>query len=125
MSLVMVDTSVWIEFFRSGKKPVCDKLDVILQQDEAAICGIIEMELLRGVRKHEKNTLKNRLAALHYLKTEREDFINAGEKLNQLRNKGITIPSTDALIGQICIKNGIKLLTMDHHFDHLEEVVQY
>ena len=125
MSLVMVDTSVWIDFFRKGESRVSKELDELLAQDRVTLCGIIEMELLRGVRSNERSRLQNLLAALHYVETTRGDFIRAGENLCQLREKGITIPSTDALIAMICIRSKIPLMTIDGHFDYIKTVKKH
>jgi hypothetical protein len=125
MTPVIVDTSVWIGFFRKGDEKVSLLLDSLLEQDCVAICGIVEMELLRGVRPEERKRLGSLLDALHYIETVRKDFIRAGERLNELRQKGITIPSTDALIAMICVRNNLPLFTLDTHFDHLPEVKRF
>lgn len=124
MTLVMVDTSVWIEFFRKGEEKVSVSLDSLLEQDEA-LCGIVELELLRGVRQGERKRLGSILDALHHFDTTREDFIKAGERLNDLRQKGIAIPSTDAIIAMICVRNNLPIFTLDSHFDHLPEVKRF
>jgi hypothetical protein len=125
MKLVMVDTSIWIEFLRKGEGKVSLLLDSLLEQDCVAICGIVEMEILRGMGPEERKRLGSLLSALHYIETTREDFIKAGERLNELRQKGITIPSTDALIGMICVRNNLPLFTLDTHFDQLPEVKRF
>lgn len=122
MADVLADTSVWIAHFRGKDCPETDRLDSLLQQDRVALCGVVEMELLRGVRPAERNRLASLLESLHYVEILREDFVAAGERLCQLREQGITIPATDALIGMVCKRNRLALLTLDSHFEHLREV---
>ena len=115
----MVDTSAWIEFFRKGEGRVCRYLDSLLDEDRVALCGIIEMELLWGVRPKERARLKTLIQALHYIEILREDYIKSGETLCRLREKGITIPSTDALVARVCIRLKLPLLSLDRHFKYI------
>jgi predicted nucleic acid-binding protein len=125
MHEVMVDTSAWIEFFRSGDGPTSDVIAGLLSEGKAALCGVVEMELLQGVRPKERATLAELLEALLYVDVEREDFIAAGELLGSLRLAGKLIPATDALIGACCIRRGMALLTLDRHFDAIPELARF
>ena len=122
MSDVMVDTSAWIDYFRGRKGAATDLLDALLDADRAVLCGVVEMELLRGVRPGERSKLRSLLGALRFVETERRDFVAAGERLSQLREKGVSIPATDAVIAMVCKRHGLFLLTLDEHFHHLPEV---
>ncbi len=75
MLKVIIDTSVWIEYFRNKKgNTVTEYLDMLLKEDRVVLCGVVEMELLRGVRTHERDRIKDLLSALHSAETLREDF---------------------------------------------------
>lgn len=124
MADVLVDTSVWIDYFRFGKAPLGDLVDRLLDEDRIVLCGTVELELLQGARPHELHELKPTLSALAYVETERRDFVAAGERLAKLRRQGITIPASDGLIGILCARHGLELLTGDAHFNHLPEVRQ-
>lgn len=116
---VMADTSVWIAYFRGKHCPESDHLDSLLQQDRVTLCGVVEMELLRGVRVAERKRLSDLLAAVRFVETARADYIAAGEALGRLREEGVTVPATDALIAAVCRRNGLGLLTLDSHFQYL------
>ena len=83
------------------------------------LCGVVEAEILRGLRPGEGEEVADSFGALGYLDTERRDFVWAGEKLGELRRRGITIPLTDAVIGALCVRHEVALLTLDGHFDHI------
>jgi predicted nucleic acid-binding protein len=116
MGDVLADTSVWIEYFRRGKGKASDLLDELLEQDRVVLCGVVEMELLRGVRSTERKELESLLRSLHFVETLREDFIAAGNMLNRLRAKGVTVPATDALISAVCCRKDLLMLSLDEHF---------
>lgn len=122
MTDVLADSSVWIAYFRGKSSPEVDCLDTLLEQDRVALCGVVEMELLRGVRTAERRRLRDLLKGLPFVETIREDFVTAGERLCQLREQGVTIPATDALIAMVCKRHGLELLTLDSHFEHLREI---
>lgn len=122
MDKVVVDTSVWIDFFRRKKSAAGDFFDMLLANDCVLTCGIVEMEIFQGLRKKEILQIQAVLQSIGYIKTRREDFIEAGKLWQSLRKRGKTIPSTDCLIAQLCISRNLPLLALDEHFDIIQEL---
>lgn len=122
MANVLVDTSVWVNFFRGVEGPSVAVLDRLLEEKQAVLCGTVELELLQGAKPAEKAMLQDLLTAMPYVETERVDFQMAGELLGGLRLKGFQIPATDGLIASICYRHRFSLLTLDKHFDHFHNV---
>ena len=125
MSRVLVDTNVWIDFFRGERastegRQVADVLDTLLVHDEVLTCGIVETELYQGVRDDERVILESQLDALNFLEMNREDYRAAGNVLKALRKRGTTIPTPDALIASLCLRNDLMLLERDGHFAEIE-----
>jgi predicted nucleic acid-binding protein len=50
---VLVDTSIWIDAFRGANPTVKNALDSLLAEDRVVFCGVVEMELLHGIRPKE------------------------------------------------------------------------
>ncbi len=129
--LVLIDSSAWIEYLRLGRGAASDAVDSLLQEDRAALCGMVEAEIIQGIHMingldtPELRTVADLFVALPYLEIERQDYIAAGECLGELRRKGITIPSADCLIGVLCLRHDLSLLTLDAHFDHLSDVKRF
>ena len=117
----MVDSSAWIEYFRSGAGAVSDAVDGLLEEDRALLCGVVEAEILQGLREGEREEVADLFTALRYVEIEPRDLSWAGERLGELRRSGITIPLTDALIGALCSRHDVALLTTDRHFDRMPE----
>jgi len=122
MADVLVDTSAWIEYFQHGEGAMGDCVSRLLDEERVVLCGMVELELLQGVRPHERRVLADLLQALPYLETERRDFIAAGERLAELRRKGVTIPASDGLIAMLSVRHRLQLLALDNHFDHFSEL---
>ena len=122
MADVMADSSAWIEYFCRSEGAVGDTILRLLDEDRVVLCGMVELELLQGVRPAERRTLVELLQALSYVETERRDFVAAGERLAELRREGVTIPASDGLIATLCVRHRLRLLAVDAHFDHFKEL---
>ena len=119
MADVLIDTSAWIAALRGDDERVKRAVDGLLENDRAIMCGVVEMELIHGVRPRERKELVSLLSAVAFEEITREDYRSAGELLGDLRMKGTSIPSTDALIATICLRAGLSLLTLDKHFQRI------
>lgn len=113
--LTLVDTSAWIAFFR-GEEPVASLVDQVLADGSAALCGVVELELRRGIRAGERETVIPLLMSTHRLPTTETDWASAGDLLASLRRTGVTIPSTDGLIAHLALRHEAVLLERDEHF---------
>lgn len=118
MSNVLVDTSAWIEFFRpQGNEGMRHRIAQLIDDNEAALCGIVLAELLRGTRSdREYRDLQDRLLTLHYVDTPEYVWVRAGHLGNQLTRKGAVVPTTDLIIACVAMSNGLTLLHQDRHF---------
>jgi len=117
--VILVDTTVWIDFF-SGKntKQVTELIKFIEQREELCICGIVLTEILQGI-KHAKEyaQVKDLLNSLLFLEMKKGSFILAAEIYRSLRWRGITIRKTlDCMIAAIAIEYKIPLLHNDRDF---------
>jgi predicted nucleic acid-binding protein len=61
------------------------------------------------------------LPALNQVKILEQDYRDAGDKLAIMRQKGITVPSSDGLIAQVAIRESLVLIANDRHFEQFTE----
>jgi len=114
---ILVDTSIWIEFFNKDHSAPGDTLEQILLEGRALTTGIVLTELLQGARvEHEFEAIKETLTALPFLEPSLTTWIGAGRISFSLRRKGITIPTTDLIIGSLALENHSTVFTLDPHF---------
>ncbi len=121
--MVIVDTSIWIDFFQNQKSIYQEKLEgLIKDNNRAAICGIILQEILQGIKDNQSYELtKQRLVMLPFINTDKETYLYASSLYRTLRGKGITIPPVDLTIAAVAIKNKIPIFTDDSHFKTIEK----
>jgi predicted nucleic acid-binding protein len=117
--MILVDTSVWIDYFKGIETQESNLLDIALINDEVAIGDLIMLEILQGFRSNKDyETAKAHLLAMHQLSMLSPDIaLKAAENYRILRKKGITIRKTaDVIIATFCISNRIPLLFSDRDF---------
>ncbi|NQW23227.1 MAG: PIN domain-containing protein [SAR202 cluster bacterium] len=119
-NLFLLDTSVWLEVLppRDTNPDLRIRVDALLAADQVATMGMVELELLGGVRSQQEwDRLQEYLSALHRLPVAEETWEEAAQMGFQLRRQGVTVPFTDLLIGAVAVKSDAILLHRDRHFD--------
>ncbi len=117
--MILVDSSVWIDFFNGTENSETDKLNEILGLEEVVIGDLILTEVLQGFKSDKDyKVAKDVLTSLtvHDL-IGKELAIKSANNFRKLRKKGITIRKTaDVIIATYCIENKIPLLFTDKDF---------
>ena len=120
MDNVLIDTSAWIDFFRSSSGLAGNVVADLIRFDKAYLTGPVIAELLHGVRgKKEISKLKLIFSTIPCLEINHDDWQATGNTLRQLRERGLSIPLTDVLIASVASRNNMSVLTLDKHFQHL------
>jgi hypothetical protein len=117
--MILVDTSVWIDFFRNVESWEAARLDTALATyDDLAICGPIIMEIRQGVASDKAAREIERLfSPLVYLPTPRKTYCRAADIYRSARRKGKTIRNAmDCLIAACAIDSRVQLLHRDRDF---------
>jgi predicted nucleic acid-binding protein len=130
--VILVDSSVWIDYFRSADTPQVVLLDSLFGRSPLAVGDLIAAEVLQGVRdEREFKLVKKTLEAFDHIDLVGYDLaVKASENYRTLRAMGITIRKTiDTLIATRCIEDGLTLLHADKDFlpfaEHLGLKVAY
>jgi predicted nucleic acid-binding protein len=118
--MVIVDTSVWIDFFAGKNTKNTDYLRKVIEDSEdICICGLIMTEVLQGFRSEkEYEKVKNILSGLIYLPIAKNMFISAASIYRNIRKNGETIRSQiDCIIAAICIEHEVNILHNDKDYN--------
>jgi hypothetical protein len=118
--MILVDSSVWIDYFRGTPTPQTEKLDALLGRRALAIGDLILAEILQGFNTdREFNQARLLLTALDFVELGGQHIaIQAARNFRTLRASGVTVRKTiDTLIATHCIENGSSLLYSDRDFD--------
>ena len=117
--MILVDSTVWIDYFRSADTPQVALLDSYFGSTRIAIGHLIAAEVLQGVHDDREFKLVTKIfdAFEHIDLVGYELAVRASKNYRLLRNRGITIRKTiDTLIATYCIENSLTLLHADRDF---------
>ena len=125
--MVLVDTSVWIDYLNGKENSLTNILDKALIDGSVSMGDLILLEILQGIKaEREYNKTRTALATLEQYEMFGRNMVErCAENFRFLRKKGITIRKTnDVIIATFCIENNFPLLFSDRDFipfvDHLE-----
>jgi predicted nucleic acid-binding protein len=118
--MIVVDSSVWIDYFTGRDTAEADKLHSLLGQELVTIGDLILSEVLQGFRTdkdfHKARELLLSLNVVNMLDTS--IALKSAENFRALRKKGVTVRKTiDSIIATWCIENRSPLLHSDKDFE--------
>ena len=127
--MILIDTSIWIDFLREKENTQTAKFNEILDlKIPFGITGQIYQEVLQGASSEKDfNALKEYFETFRIYSPshERDSYLRAAEIFFLCQKKGITIRSTaDCLIVQIAREHGLKLFHNDKDFDNIAKVIK-
>lgn len=117
--MILVDSSVWIDYFRGIGTPQSALLDGLLGRELLAVGDLILTEVLQGFQKdRDFQHAKQLLTSFKVINIgDKEIALQAARNFRILRNHGVTARKTiDTLIATRCIKDGLVLLHSDKDF---------
>jgi predicted nucleic acid-binding protein len=122
--MILVDSSIWIDYFRGDVTPQVNKLEELLSTQTLAIGDLILTEVLQGFSSDKDfSEARKELTRLEVVELGGEDLaIKAAKNYRTLRKLGFTIRKTiDTIIATRCIEDGYTLLHNDADFKPFEK----
>jgi predicted nucleic acid-binding protein len=118
--LILVDSRVWIDYFKGTITAQTDKLDTLLGHEPLAIGDLILTEVLQGfTSERDFNRARKMLTSLLVVELGGQEIaIQAAKNFRALGALGVTVRKTiDTLIATRCIESGYDLLHSNRDFD--------
>ncbi len=122
--MILVDSSVWIDYFRGTASRQTERLDALLGAEPLAIGDLMLTEVLQGfVGERQFSSALRLLTPLSVINIGGRDVaVQAARNFRALRALGVTVRKTiDTLIATRCIESGYPLLYSDRDFDPFVE----
>ncbi len=114
---ILVDTSVWVDFFNGHPSPQAETLTRLIREDaDLVTCGLIVSEVMQGLR--QANSLlkiERHFRQMDWLSPNEPDtYLEAADLFRRLRERGITIRSTiDCVIASLAAHHDAMILSKD------------
>ena len=117
--MILVDTSVWIDYLNGVQSEYTDRLDLGIVEGTIAMGDLIFLEILQGIRddREYRTTRKTLLTLDRFMMFGQGMPEKCAENYRRLRKKGITVrKTTDVIIATFCIEQQMPLLFLDRDF---------
>ena len=121
---VLVDTSVWVDYFKGDSPVVSEKVDRFLSEADVCVPQIVLAELIQGAKSdREVSVIEDIQEAFTIIDQGPETWMKAGKLSRRLRSRGKTIHLIDCYIAVIADESRCALLTLDDHFQEIRKVL--
>ncbi len=124
MSVVLIDTSIWIAILREkSDEKLAERFQRLLREGRAAWCDMIQLEIWAGVRgAEERKNLRHIQGVVYDLEVSKTVWKMAFHTADKARSKGITVPASDILIHACAHEHNAEIWHSDKHFDALAKL---
>jgi len=124
--VVLVDTSIWIEYLDRLNPLVEREMDVLLRAGVVAIAGLVLAELRQGCRtNNQAKALLARLQSLPYLEVDRDNWLAAGQMVADCRGRGHRLEIADCLLAALVLRENCLIFTLDQDFKRIPGLQLY
>lgn len=117
----IIDTSVWIDYFRKQSAALSEAVDAVLSGDDIYIPKIVMAELIQGAKSQKEILIIEDFIDTFKIIDQKEDtWIEAGKLSYRLKKKGKNVNLTDCYIAIIAREYECKIFTLDKHFKEIQ-----
>lgn len=119
---ILIDTSVWIKYFRDKSAVPSKKVDEILSKNEVYVPKIVIAELIQGSKsEREISIIEDFVDAFNIIDQREDTWIKTGRLSYSLKKKGRTVNLTDCYIAVIAQENDCHIFSFDEHFKDVQK----
>ncbi len=121
--MILVDSSVWIDFLRFSPGPGGSELRRMIEESEPfALTGVVVAEVLQGLTR-DVETIEQLLAQCDVLEPAGfQTYREAAAIYRTARSRGISLTTIDTLIAAIALEHGASVFTLDRDFSRIAAI---
>jgi hypothetical protein len=124
---VLIDTSVWISYFREGgdSDPLSARMDSVLDSCEVFVPKVVIAELIQGAKSDkEVSVIRDFVEAFHIIDQGENTWLRAGELSYSMRRKGVSVSLIDCYIAILASDHGCAVFSLDDHFKSIRRFLR-
>lgn len=120
---ILIDTSIWIDYFQNKSSLISEKVDKILSENEVFVPKIVIAELIQGAKSEKEiSIIEDFLDAFHIVDQKEDTWLKAGRLSYDLKKKGKTIHLLDCYITAIAQEHECMIFTLNRHFKEIQSI---
>lgn len=121
---VLIDTSVWISYFRNADMKLGEKVDDILSFSEVCVPKVVVAELIQGAKtEREIAVIEQFVDAFTVIDQTEDTWLKAGRLSFSMKRKGITVHLVDCYVAVLAHENRCRIMTLDGHFGSIRKFI--
>lgn len=122
---VLIDTSVWIEYFRGKGGSIAERVDEVLSDADVFVPTAVIAELIQGARtEKEISVIEDFIGAFNIIDQTGGTWLKAGRLSFNMKRKGLTAHLVDCYIAVLAEENDCKVFSLDEHFKIIKKFVR-
>jgi hypothetical protein len=122
---VLIDTSVWIEYFKNKNNQLAEKVDEVLTLSDVYVPKVVIAELIQGAKSEKEiSVIEEFIDAFNIIDQTDKTWVNAGRLSFSMKRKGITVNLVDCYIALLANENNCKLFSLDEHFKSIKKFLR-
>ncbi len=121
--MILVDSSVWVDFFRSSPGSAGAELRRMIDESEPfALTRVVVAEVLQGLTR-DARVIESFLSQWEMLEpTGFETYRTAAAIYRSARAKGLSLTTIDTLIASIALEHNASVFTLDRDFSRIAQI---
>ncbi|MDH4200945.1 MAG: PIN domain-containing protein [Spirochaetia bacterium] len=120
--MIVVDTSVWIDYFRKSNLALKKELDRLILADQVLLPVIVKLEILTGLSKTNFTKIQSYLDAFPEAKPTDRTWLHIARAIQTGINHGIRFSVTDLTIGILAVESKANVWSLDNDFREMEKL---
>jgi predicted nucleic acid-binding protein len=119
---LLIDTSVWIDYFKGNDTPLHDKMDEALTHCDIFVPKVVLAELIQSAKSEKEVAVtEDFIEAFHIIDQKADTWLKAGRLSFSMKRKGVTVHIIDCYIAVIANENGCSIFSLDEHFKNIKK----
>jgi len=114
---VLIDTSIWIDYFKGGDERFLEKVDEILTYSAVYVPKVVIAELIQGAKSDKEiSVIESFIEAFRIIDQTEHTWLRAGKLSYSLKRRGLNMNLVDCYIAILAEENQCKIFSLDEHF---------
>lgn len=122
---VLIDTSIWIDYFRGGNEEILKKTDQLLSYASVYVPKVVMAELIHGAKSEkEVAVIESFVEAFNIIDQTENTWIKAGTLSFSMKRRGVYVNLVDCYIAVLAEEYHCKIFSLDEHFKEIKRFLK-
>ena len=123
---VLIDTSVWIAYFKNSHKQLIEKVDDVLTHGSVYVPKVVIAELIQGAKTDKDSAvIEEFVNAFAVIDQTADTWLKAGRLSFSMKKKGSTVHIIDCYIAILANEHNCSILSLDEHFRSIQKFLKF